>query len=302
MKVTGTIFLQTIRIQDESMILITGASGKTGKTLIRNLLRHGIPVRAFVHRVDQQAELSALGLTDILVGDMRQPADLMKAAAGVETIYHIPPNMSPDEVSIGQKVIEAARTQNVQRLVYHSVLHPQVEQMSHHWSKSRVEEMLFTSGLGFTILQPTAYMQNMLAYWPSIVSNGIYALPYSADTRLSLVDLEDVAAVAERVILEPGFENGIYELVGTPAYSQKEIAQVLSEKVGRPVRVDTLSRTAWEENARRSGMNDYAVRTLLSMFEYYEKYGMAGNPAVLTWLLNRKPATFPQFIDRILPS
>lgn len=282
------------------MILITGASGKTGKALIRRLLKRGAKVRALVHHPDQQSELSALGLTDIVAGDLRQRSTMLKAAAGVETIYHICPNMSPDEVRIGRLMIEAARTCHVRRLVYHSVLHPNVRLMPHHLNKARVEELLFTSGLSFTILQPTAYMQNIQAYWPRIVSEGIYAVPYSAGTRLGLVDLEDVTAAAERMILEPGFENGVFELVGTPAFSQNEIVQLIGDKIGRTVQVETISRSAWEGNARQAGMPEYAIRTLLSMFEYYEKYGMVGNPAILDWILNRTPTSFPQFVDRIL--
>ncbi len=282
------------------MILITGASGKTGKALIRRLLKRGAKVRALVHHPDQQSELSALGLTDIVAGDLRQRSTMLKAAAGVETIYHICPNMSPDEVRIGRLMIEAARTCNVRRLVYHSVLHPNVRLMPHHLNKARVEELLFTSGLSFTILQPTAYMQNIQAYWPRIVSEGIYAVPYSAGTRLGLVDLEDVTAAAERMILEPGFENGVFELVGTPAFSQNEIVQLIGDKIGRTVQVETISRSAWEGNARQAGMPEYAIRTLLSMFEYYEKYGMVGTPTILDWILNRTPTSFPQFVDRIL--
>ena len=61
--------------------------------------------------------------------------------------------------------IRAAQSAGVERFVYHSVLHPQVEIMAHHWQKMRVEEQLFESGLSFTILQPAAYMQNVLAGW-----------------------------------------------------------------------------------------------------------------------------------------
>ena len=59
---------------------------------------------------------------------------------------------------------EAARRAGIRHLVYHSVLHPQVEAMPHHWQKMRVEEQLFAAGLPYTILQPAAYMQNVLAH------------------------------------------------------------------------------------------------------------------------------------------
>ena len=54
-------------------------------------------------------------------------------------------------------------------------------------------------------------MQNMLAYWPQIVSEGVYRLPYRAEARLSLVDLEDVGAAAAVVLTQPGHLGAIYE-------------------------------------------------------------------------------------------
>ena len=90
------------------------------------------------------------------------------------------------------------------RAVIRSVFHPQVEAMPHHWRKMRVEEKLLASGLPFTILQPAAYMQNILAYWDDIAHRGRYALPYAPDSRLSSVDLEDVAQAAALVLTESG--------------------------------------------------------------------------------------------------
>ena len=90
---------------------------------------------------------------------------LSRAMQGADAIYHICPNVSPHEIAFARPLIAAATDAEVARLVYHSVLHPQIEAMPHHWNKLRVEEMLFGSKLDVTILQPTAYMQNSLAEW-----------------------------------------------------------------------------------------------------------------------------------------
>ena len=63
------------------------------------------------------------------------------------SVYHVCPNVSPDEIAIGRVSIAAARSAGVEHFVYHSVLHPQTEAMPHHWLKLRVEEALITSGL-----------------------------------------------------------------------------------------------------------------------------------------------------------
>jgi uncharacterized protein YbjT (DUF2867 family) len=280
------------------LILVTGAAGKTGWAVIRALSAKGEAVRALVYRPEQTQGVEALGVQEVAVGDMRLPATMDQATLGIQGVYHICPNVSPDEVEIGQVAIAAARAAGVQHFVYHSVLHPQTEAMPHHWLKLRVEEALLTSGLPYTILQPAAYMQNVLAHWDQIVEDGIYSVPYAVETRLSMVDLKDVAQAAAYVLTEPGHQGATYELVGTEALSQTEVAAVLSRKLGRQVSAQTVPIETWERQARSSGLGAYQVKTLVKMFRYYEHYGFEGNPRVLSWLLGRPPTTFAAFVER----
>jgi uncharacterized protein YbjT (DUF2867 family) len=281
------------------MILVTGAAGKTGRAIIRALTAKGAAVRALVHRSEQVRAVEELGAHEALVGDMRLQATMDQATRGVRAVYHICPNVSPDEAPIGQVAIAAACAAGVRHFVYHSVLHPQTEAMPHHWQKLRVEEQLFESGLSCTILQPAAYMQNVLAHWDQILEQGVYPVPYAVETQLGMVDLEDVAEAAAVVLTEPGHVSATYELVGEEVMSQTEVASVLSRKLGRLVRAQVMSLEAWEHRARASGVGDYQVETLVKMFRYYERHGFWGNPHVLGWLLRRPPRTFAAFVERI---
>jgi uncharacterized protein YbjT (DUF2867 family) len=280
------------------MILVTGAAGKTGRAVIRALTTKGEAVRALVHRPEQVRLVEGLGAREVVVGDMRLQATLGQAAQGARAVYHICPNVSPYEIDIGQVAIGAARSAGVKHFVYHSVLHPQVEAMPHHWQKLRVEEQLFGSGLPYTILQPAVYMQNVLAHWDQIVEQGVYPVPYAVETRLGMVDLEDVAEAAAAVLTEPGHVGAVYELAGMEVLSQAEVATILSQQLGRPVRAEAVSLETWERRARESGLGDYQVETLVKMFRYYECYGFWGNPRVLSWLLGRSPTTFAAFVER----
>jgi uncharacterized protein YbjT (DUF2867 family) len=282
------------------VILITGAGGKTGRAIIRALIAKGATVRALLHRPEQATSIQDLGTLEITVGDMRDQAAMEQAARGARAIYHICPNVNPDEVSIGQVVIAAARSAGIERLVYHSVLHPQTEAIPHHWHKLRVEERLFESGLDYTILQSAAYMQNVLAQWDPMMEQGIYPVPYAIETRLGMVDLEDVAQAAAVVLTESGHVGATYELAGPGVLSQAEVANILSQKLRRPVRAQVMPLDEWERQARTGGMGDYAIETLLKMFRYYERYGFWGNPRVLTWLLGRSPTTFMAYVERIV--
>jgi uncharacterized protein YbjT (DUF2867 family) len=282
------------------MILVTGAAGKTGRAVLRALAGRQEPLRALIHRPEQASPLQALGVQETLVGDLLDRAAMQRAVDGVRAIYHMAPNVSPDEIAMGETVISAAQSADVERLVFHSVLHPHIEAMPHHWQKARVEEMLFASGLPFTILQPTVYMQNIAAAWEQILTQGRYLVPYSPETRLSMVDLEDVAQAAARVLTEPGYPGATIELVGTPGLSPAEIVEVLSTELDRRVTVEVVPLEAWESGARSSGLGEYQVSALSRMFAYYEEHGLTGSPQALTDVLGRPPTSFPAFIRRVI--
>jgi NAD(P)H dehydrogenase (quinone) len=199
------------------MILITGAGGKTGRAVIAALAAKGEAVRAFVRREALTDTVRRAGAREVVVGQMDDVDMLTQALNGVRAIYHISPNVSPHEFTYGEAVASAAKRAGVRRLVYHSVLRPHIAAMPHHWAKARVEEMLFASALDITVLQPAAYMQNILPAWPAITGEGVLRVPYPVATRLSLVDLDDVAKAAAIVLTRPGQEDAVYELAGTSA-------------------------------------------------------------------------------------
>jgi NAD(P)H dehydrogenase (quinone) len=281
------------------MILITGAGGKTGKAVLKALVARSASVRAFVRNPAHESALKMIGAREVVIGAMDDPQALARATDGVEAIYHICPNVSPHEMSFATALIAAATGSSVSRFVYHSVLHPQIEAMPHHWNKLRVEEMLFSSKLDITILQPTAYMQNSLAEWDRMVRDGIYRVPYPIDTRLSLIDLEDVAEAAAIVLTNASHSSATYELVGTPPLSQIEIADAFSRALKKPVRAEAETVESWDARAHGAGMEDHARETLAKMFRAYARDGLKGNPNVLGWLLGRPPASLENFIERM---
>jgi NAD(P)H dehydrogenase (quinone) len=281
------------------MILVTGAGGKTGKAIARALVARGIPVRAFARSLAHEASLRAIGVREVVAGQMDDRHAVSRAVSGAEAIYHICPNVNADEVAFATILIDAAIGAGVSRFVYHSVLHPQIEAMPHHWNKMRVEEMLFSSRLDVTVLQPAAYMQNILAEWDRMAGSGVYRAPYPTETRISLVDLEDVAEAAVTVLTNSLHSLATYELVGTLPVSQIEIAATFSRALNKPVRAETEAIESWDHRAKAAGMNDHARETLIKMFRIYARDGLVGNPNVLGWLLERPPTSLEDFAARI---
>ena len=280
------------------MILVTGAAGKTGHAVIDALAQTGRPVRAWLRRHEQAQNLK---VADTLVGDLEDAGLWREACVGVDAIYLICPNMYTREVEVGKLALQAAQRHGVGRFVYHSVLHPQTEEMPHHWQKLRVEEEIFRSGLPFTILQPCAYMQNVLAYREQIATTGRFTVPYSVYSRFALVDLVDVAQAAATVLTEQGHAGAIYELAGPAKLSSEEIAQALADQLRQPVNAVQTPLESWEESAIASGIPSDTIEALAAMFRYYDRYGLVGNGNVLGWLLGRRPTSLSEFAARAFP-
>lgn len=286
----------------QPMILITGAAGKTGRALIGELRQQGASLRAFVQREDQADQLRGLGVSQITLGDMLDPEAVGRAMRDIGTCYHIGPNMHPREQEMGQIAVQTAAASGVDHFVYHSVLHPHIQAMSHHWRKLRVEETLAASGLNFTILQPAAYMQNLLSQADRLTGQAALEIPYPPETQIALVDLADVAEAATRVVLEPGHEFARYELVGEGGPDQVKVAQTLSAILGRPLNLEVISVPEWTRRASEAGMDPGRVAGFAAMFNYYARSGLPGNPRQLSVLLGRSPTSLAEFAERELGS
>ena len=302
------------------LLLITGAAGKTGLAVISRLLAleaadpgdlpslTNLRIRALARNAGQRTLLEKAGVRDTVVADLNDPTALAKALQGADSVYHVCPNVHPQEASIGRSIIALARQAGVRRFVLHSVLQPGIREMPHHWAKMSVEAALAESGLEFAIVQPAPYMQNILGQRVSICEQGVYSVPYHPATRVSMVDLEDVAEAVVRVLA--GFDTSggrqhtaahfeaTYELCGPGLLDQTEIATQLGRALRREVRAEALGREGWAKSAHRAGMSRYQVETLLAMFRYYERCGMTGSAQPLENLLGRPPATFAQFAER----
>jgi uncharacterized protein YbjT (DUF2867 family) len=286
------------------MILITGANGQTGRAIIKALLSKGERIRAFVHKTEQIQEIKSLGQMEVVAGDMLDQKAVNEAFIGVSTVYHICPAVNPHEVEIGQMIIKAARLAKVEHFVYHSVLHSVLQDMPHHQKKLMVEELLVDSGIPYTIIQPAVFMQNILMSWKLLSEKGIFQQKFftTQETRICMIDLEDLAEAASIILTSPGHIGATYELCGPENLSLSDMIAAMEQHFGHKIKVETPQDAMFAAQLKKLGVGDYQVNTLLKMFQHYNEHGFIGNPNILTWILGRKPNNFSSFILRALKS
>ena len=288
---------------DRRMILVNAANGQQGKLLVPKLLAAGVAVRACVQSERSADALRSAGVAEVVVGDIGDAEVIARAVRGVEAVYHVCPGIEPREREIGWAWIDAARDAAVRHFVFSSVLHPILTDLVQHEIKRDIEERLVSSGVPFTILQPTIYMAPRR--FTRAFETGVLRTGWSLDRRQSLVDLEDVTDAAEAVLT--GGERHVsatYELVGPGRHTAHGMAEIIARVLGKPVRAEEVD----AETYLRSLFGDrdldampHEVAVARSLQSRYSGHDFVGNPNVLTWLLGRAPTTFEQFVERYRP-
>ncbi|MEE2806658.1 MAG: NmrA family NAD(P)-binding protein [Actinomycetota bacterium] len=251
-------------------LAVTGAHGKTGQAVI-SACQGAWQIRALARNTEQANSLQSVGC-EVVVGDMANSATLSELFEGVDSAYHICPNFHPREVEIGTRIADHAGT--IERLVYHSVLHPQTQKMPHHWRKLLVEEILLEArSFKTTFVRSAPYIQNLKPYIDDACTHGRLVMPYSVDARTAMVDLFDVGR-AVSVLLDQELETGSgWDLCGVGSISHREIAELLTNLLG-----DTV--TAHEKQAP-----DGTPPEVQMMFSYMDTHGLEGSTQQLRALI-----------------
>lgn len=283
------------------MILIVGASGAVGIPTLRHLARRGATVRALSSNDGSAARLKELGAADVVIGDFRKDADVRCAMNGVRSVLHVPPRFTEDEAEIGMRVIEAARAEAVDHFVFSSAYHPQMRKLDHHWTKLLVEEAVIESGLDFTIVQPSMFMQNVRVEWAQVSENGVYPRPYSPNRKMSCIDTEDLGEAIAVILTQPGYRGATFELCGPDSPTHAEMATMLGDALGRPVTAVERDLDEWASWARGRGWAEWSIRAYRHMCEHYDRHGYpGGNPLVLATILGRAPTGYRAFAGRFV--
>lgn len=281
------------------MILVTGAAGKTGLAVLRALSKRRAKIRAWIHRPKREEDVLVSGANEIVVGDMLDEKKIRHALDGIKAIYLVCPNVHPDEFRIGKEIISKAKETDIERIVYHSVMYPQIREMPHHWEKLKVEQELIKSNIPFAIVQPASYMQNIIPYWSAIQSKGEYKIPYSIDSVFSPVDLEDVAQFAAMLLMQDDYISGTYQLAGPELLTSRQMAYLTGDYLGKRVIAKQQGIAEWKLELTKRQLSSYAIDALEKMFNYYDKHGFSGSGVLLEPTLGRKSSTFSQFLTRL---
>jgi len=230
------------------MILIVSGNGNLGSAVGRRLLAKGQAVRALVRSPEKGEGLRRLG-AEVVIGDLREPASLARACRGAEKVLAAAHSIlgrgseASKHVDLqGHKdLIDAARKEGVGHFVYTSaykfggVYHDN----AFFQIKYEVEDYLRASGLGYTILRPTHFMESHAERFigKPIKETGKVTLFGSGENRRNFIAADDVAQIVVRVLEDTAHHGQIIDVGGTDNVTNMEIVGLYEEQLGRPAKV-----------------------------------------------------------------
>lgn len=275
-------------------ILVTGATGKIGGHLIAALAKEGRTVRAAVRLKTHFGRVAKSGVTPVEL-DFTRPESVAPAFAGVDKAFLLVP-FEPTLAEMGLMLVKAAQNAGLKQIVYMSASGADAEPGSTvgRWHRT-VEKAVIASGIPYTILRPTFFMQNFTTgSAATIKSQGAFYQP-SGDGRVAYIDVRDIAACAAVVLTQPGHDGKEYVLTGGKAICNHEAAAILSIAVGKQISYVDVSEDMARASLMSAGLPEWMVGVLLELMAIQKKgYASAVSPAVQQ-LIGRAPISCEQF-------
>jgi len=272
------------------MILITGASGNVGKEVLKQIVQTGAQVRAAFQSVSKALAVPA-GV-EIVTLDFNQPETLRTALENVNRVFLVGPPTAQLPM-LEQKAVDVIAQSDVRQLVKLSAMGSRDAIFPRQHAES--EAYIQASGVPYTFLRPNGFMQNMANYnAPTInTQNAFYGT--EGDGRVSQIDVRDVAAVAVKALTEDGHVGKAYTLTGPEALTNGQIAQILSDAIGREIKFVNLQPAQLKGALLSAGVPEWSADALLDLQRLYREGKAATVTRDVEQILGRKPISFPEF-------
>jgi uncharacterized protein YbjT (DUF2867 family) len=285
------------------MILVTGATGRPGSAVIREFVRHGTPVRALVRDAARAAVLRGLPDVDVVLGDMLAPETLHGALAGVDRVLMIS-GAGPQMLETQCTFIDAANRAGVEHIVkfsgQDSIDGFDPERFRSTRSHEQIQRYLVGSGMSWTMLRPSQFMQVYFEETPTIVETGELRLPLGEAT-LAPVDIADIAEVAYQVLTTSGHRDKTYTMTGPEALTMNEVAERISAAIGKSVRYADVSSKDKVREWLNAGYPPHRAEAFGQLFDERRRLGRSTVDLSTHRRFGITPTTFAQFARRNAP-
>lgn len=281
-------------------ILIIGAAGNNGQATLaalQNTVDANTRVRAAVRSEARGQQLRAdyPGIETVAV-DLDQPATLITAFAGVTKVFMIPGNVENRAQHAKAAIDAAAAAGTVNQFVLYSVVGAEWEAILFARQFREAEKYLEASGLPWTHLR-TIWFQENFVNWAAGIKQGAFYFGVR-EGRFAPLNVQDIGAIAARILTTPGHERKAYNITGPELLSGYDMAAIFSRVTGRHVDYVSPQATATYESLIQDGWPEWQAKGVLELFEVF-----ASNQAAVVSpdgeaLLGRPLTRFEEFVQQ----
>lgn len=288
-----------------SFVTITGATGKIGKILVRQLLQNSVPVRAVARHAENLALLSAQG-AETYRGSLDDVDFLTEAFRGADAVFALLPGSPPtisdylaDQARMTANLVQAIKASGVERIVALSAQGAGMRSGSVAALTEMEESLRSIDGLSVVTLRSCFHMTNFLRTIRLIKQSGINAGAVHADLPMPMIAASDIAAVAATYLSTPSF-NGyhIHDLLGARSYTHREATSLLGVAIGKPeLPYIEMSYEQYRNNLLEMGMSPSGADILTQTWVAVNDG--PGNPSLPRNTSNTTSTTLEEFAQNV---
>ncbi len=256
------------------MIVITAPTGQIGHQVLGNVLGSGQPIRVIV-RDPSGLPPQALERVEVVTGSHGDAGVVDQAFAGANAVFWlVPPDPHADSaeaayVDFTRPACDAFKRHGVQRVVGISGLGRGTAAAAHAGlvtASLAMDDMIASCGVSYRALTMPSFMDNLLRQVPAIKDRGIFVTPISGDRKLPSCATRDIAAAAARLLLDDSWSGtGHVAVLGPEDLSFNDMARIMSEVLGQPVRYQQIPAQALKDRLTGSGMSDAMAQATVDM-------------------------------------
>ncbi len=272
-------------------LLITGATGNTGSEVVKQLTEQGTPCSALV---TDKKKMDVVAGVNWVEGNYTDVDSLIAAFKEIEGIYVAMP-AHPDNELWMNNILEAAKETGVKQVVKLSVMGANSDASSEIVRvHAKTDNLIKESGIKYTLLQPNPFYQNTFSSKHTIKENNAIYMSLG-DSKLSFIDIRDIAAVAIESLTESDYENKVYKLSGPETLDYYDVAEILSRSIGKEVTYYPITDEAMKSGMLEAGVPEWGADKLSEIFSWFAKEGDGSVTHDVEIVLGRKPYSFEKF-------
>ena len=277
------------------MILLTGATGKTGSATAKALNERGIKFRALIRNEEKREEIESLG-GEVVIGSIENKEAVDQSMVDIEAALILLPN-SENQLSLEKQLVDSAKQAGANRVVKMSSIEATPDATSPipklHLES---EEYIKQSGLNWTMIKPNFYMQNLLASAGTIKDQGKIFLPMG-EGKTGMIDTTDVGKVLAKVLSEDGHESMNHEITGPEILSFYEVAEIFSQGLGKQIDYVDVPLDAYKETLGQFLTNQWHLDAVIDLFKGIADGGIEEKTDTYSELMGESPKSLSEFIS-----